>query len=823
MTFRGDVRSMALGEVFAYLAQNGLTGTLTVKSGEDVALRLFFSEGRLFFPEQARRGTYQLGRILRHTGVLSREGLRRYLSDLQERHDQLKEQAESPGMAEARRMQFTEEVHDTFLWNDARFEFQPGPWPARIQADREQGRGYEADVTSLLMDVAGREDERCRIRASLPSTRLILRTVPGSTESVLSGLKAAKVEISEDPFDGTRSLEELLTVWGIPHHEALVTVAAFVERGLVVRIPRDEAASVARAALARGEIPQAAISLGHWNEVRAADADRFEIDLERELTQSEAFRSGPEAAVKLRLSGARAFALLGSLLAEESSFRLVLHGRGVEKQVCGLPGEVLVYDAPRRDEPRPPLVEYLVEAGVLKKKAAKAWRALAPEARPDLKAVVGRGPFENASRACLVDAISEVALWRKAEVELVNRAAPSRELEPGGEELRVPLDAESREELVKGLARWARTFAILPSEDCLLVQADGGDANDPAARFFQRFSLDASVAELRREAQTTALEFARFIHQGIKRSYLRPPRVEELRIALREARATGREVSSHRLALAGVAYGYAGFQSELERVGAVGLPGAEAGLEGDLDGVGLAAVLQSLRNNRRTGTLTVRSGRREERLCFQSGDAFFLEVEDSEGDAFVEFFLGEEGADSLGDLGGGGGGGRGLVAEDDLDRDELAELKKRFLDILLWNDSTFGFYQSSLPEEFFSLGEAVTKVALRTERFLLQAMQVMSAWEEAAEVFQRGSALLEFVDSDAKHRAIRECGLPEMLTLIDGRLSFDDLVRASGTPRLEAGQLVAELVRLGVMNARLPEPPDPATLGLSELPEPIRD
>lgn len=822
MSFRGDVRSMALDEVFAYLAQNGLTGTLAIKSGEDVALRLFFAEGRLFFPEQARRGTYQLGRILRHTGVLSRDGLRRYLSDLHERQDELKEQEDSPGVAEARRLQFTEEVHDTFLWNDARFEFQPGPWPARIQADRDHRRGYEADVTSLLMDVARREDERRRIRASLPSARLILRTVPGSGESVLSGLKAAKVEVGRDPFDGTSSLEDLLAAWGIPHHEALVTVATFVERGLVVPIPRDEAALMARAALSAEDVPRAATALGHWNEVRAADSDRFEVDLERELTQSEVFRRGPECAVKLRLSGARAFALLSSLLAEESTFRLVLHGRGIEKQVCGLPGEVLVYDAPRRDEPHPPLVEYLAEAGALKKKAAKAWRALAPEARPDLKAVVGPAPFLNASRACLVDAVAEVALWRKAEVELVNRALPSKDLEPGGEELLVPLDGPSRLELSKGLARWARTFALLPSEDCLLVQADGGDANDPAARFFQRFSLEASVAELRRDAQTSALEFARFIHQGIKRGYLRPPRVEELRRALKEARAGGREVSSHRLALSGVAYGYAGFQSELERLGAAGLPAAEAGLEGDLDGVGLAAVLQSLRNNRRTGTLTVRSGRREERLCFQSGDAFFLEVDDSEGDAFVEFFLGEDGADSLGDLGG-GGGGRGLVAEDDLDRDELAELKKRFLDILLWDDSTFAFYQSSLPEEFFSLGDAVTKVALRTERFLLQAMQVMSAWEEAAEVFQRGSALLEFADAEAKHRSIRECGLPEMLTLIDGRLSFDDLVRASGAPRLEAGQLVSELVRLGVMSARLPDPPDPASLGLSELPEPIRD
>ena len=79
-------------------------------------------------------------------------------------------------------------------------------------------------------------------------------------------------------------------------------------------------------------------------------------------------------------------------------------------------------------------------------------------------------------------------------------------------------------------------------------------------------------------------------------------------------------------------------------------------------------------------------------------------------------------------------------------------------------------------------------------------------------------------DADAKHRAIRECGIPEMLTLIDGRLSFDALVRASGVPRLEAGQLIAELVRAGVMSATIPEsPPETARLDLSDLPEPIPD
>ncbi|HIG18495.1 MAG TPA: DUF4388 domain-containing protein, partial [Candidatus Handelsmanbacteria bacterium] len=69
--------------------------------------------------------------------------------------------------------------------------------------------------------------------------------------------------------------------------------------------------------------------------------------------------------------------------------------------------------------------------------------------------------------------------------------------------------------------------------------------------------------------------------------------------------------------------------------------GAFPALEGDLDGVGLGAVLQALQQHRRTGTLSVTAGRKEEKLFFARGEAFILRVEDSEADEFVNFFLGD--------------------------------------------------------------------------------------------------------------------------------------------------------------------------------------
>ena len=42
---------------------------------------------------------------------------------------------------------------------------------------------------------------------------------------------------------------------------------------------------------------------------------------------------------------------------------------------------------------------------------------------------------------------------------------------------------------------------------------------------------------------------------------------------------------------------------------------------------------------------------------------------------------------------------------------------------------------------------------------------------------------------------------PEILTLIDGRLTFDEVVAAARVPRFEAARIVAGLVRSGAISA----------------------
>jgi hypothetical protein len=823
MSFSGNVSSMSLEEVFGFLSGNALRGVLSVQSGDDVTLRLYFDEGRIFFPFAAKRGTYQLGKILRHTGVLSRQGLAAYLEDQSAQRKRLLggeggSAGDPPEVQAARRQTLTEEVHDLFLWGDARFEFRPGDWPPRVEADREAGRGLVLETTSLLMEAARRADETRRIRRSVPSSRVVLCTVDEGDDAVVARLAASKIEVSASPFDGTLSLDDLLERWGIPHHEALGAVAELVEAGRLVSVPPDETRAKLRELLEEGgDLVPAARLLAHWAELQASRGEPLSLDLEQEFVTSPAFSQGPEESTSLRLPGSRVFTLLRVLTTLGQPFTVVLHHRGWEKRIAALPGEVFVRNERRADRATPETWEYLVKARALTKEQGAALRGADAAA---LTEAAGAEAVAKAQLERLVDELAEVVFWGRSEVELTNRSKRGTSAADG---LTVRLDEAGREALLDGLGRWGDVFERVSGDECVFVPGYGATkrgAKDPAARFFRRFSLERNVGELRRKAGATRLEFVQFVARGLDRGYIRAPTREELREGIDAARAAKNDVACFRLATAAVAQGLGeAFESVLEelRQAEAALPVPFPALEGDLDGVGLGALLQALQQHRRTGTLVVRAGRREEKLHFSRGEAFILTVDEGDDD-FVAFFLGDEGADSVNELGS-GLASRGLVEESDLSEAEVAELKASFLDLLLWDGSTFSFFQNQLPEEFFAPGEKASKVHLHTQRFLMEAMQQVTEYEACVAVIGGGRTVYAFAAPARKLEAIQALGHPEILTLVDGRLTFDDLVRISGAQRLDVARVLRGLVEDEAL-VRVGEGTDPDDAIPDAIPDP---
>jgi hypothetical protein len=210
-------------------------------------------------------------------------------------------------------------------------------------------------------------------------------------------------------------------------------------------------------------------------------------------------------------------------------------------------------------------------------------------------------------------------------------------------------------------------------------------------------------------------------------------------------------------------------------------------LRGDVDGIGLAALLQTLRERRRAGTLVLTAADREERLYFEEGEAFALRVEAD--DWFAHDLLGADAADSVRALVRGN-----AVEEGKLTAADQTRLRDQFLDVLFGESATFAFHEGQLPPEVQTPRRGTTRIALQTERFLLEAIQRMVEWDALREPLKDGAAVLRFATPELKLSTIRQSNLPEVMTLIDGRQTFDEVVRAARAKRIEAARTVAGLI-----------------------------
>ncbi|MCA8921071.1 MAG: DUF4388 domain-containing protein, partial [Planctomycetes bacterium] len=278
----------------------------------------------------------------------------------------------------------------------------------------------------------------------------------------------------------------------------------------------------------------------------------------------------------------------------------------------------------------------------------------------------------------------------------------------------------------------------------------------------------------------------RVVAKGHDRGYLRRATADELRAIAEQAGEHGDDAALYRAARAGCVFGH-GVEFEpllTAYLGREPVTHPFPVMEGDLDGVGLGGVLQSLRDHRRTGTLSVTAERRSQELYFHRGDAFLFAEKDAAAEEFEEFFLG------------GDEGGLGDWGLDSAEGDAAADhsLKEQFFDSLYWEGATFAFRQNQLPAAFFAPAEGDHRIALETDAFLLEAMRSMAEWDEIRELIPSAGVAFRFVEG-GKLRAMQAHPDSALLLLIDGRQTLDDLVRISGEKRLDVARVIAELIR----------------------------
>lgn len=776
MAIYGDVRCLGLEDVFRFLAANAQEGVLVVQGDNNASFRLYFRDGRVFIPYSDQEGIESLGKVLQPNGLITRAwgGLLQKLRNRSGRWRKIQLKK-----AETVKRQYTEEIHSLFLWDEGRFEFEAGPLPDRIDEELEAGRGLLVEPKAIVFEVARRADERSLVRRVIPSGRVLLRAVePAVVEEVLTP-HAPDAKASD--FDGRTGLDSLLETWGASHLEVLAAVASLVERGQLEPLGTEETERQIQQALLEDDAQLAGTLLGHLIDVQPAREGALQLGPVGALLNSSAFKEGPEVTCAWRLDGHRLFLLAREALDSGAAFTLEFRRKDRVLRIAALPG-VLSIDS-EGPWSTPPLKDYLIRLGLLPDSAQDK-----DEGDESVRARVASSSLERASLERLIEEVADLAFWEASDVILKNRGSVDSSAEQA---LIVALTPKTVKRVRDGLRHWSWIFGAVPGEAALFLRSMQTRKNDPAAKFFGRFSPARNVGELCRFAQAPRLKFAEFVAKGLKAGYLVRPKREQLEGWVREAQQRGNHILAYRLIRAGLAFGYGSPFGEL----AEGYRGRqlstrpEPALHGGLSGTSLPAILQDLAENRRSGALKVTTGSREEQLYFYEGDAFVLRYADSEGEEFVNFLLGDDASDFV--------DAAQSVDESELGAQELQEIKDRFLDVMFWDDATFAFYINDLPEEFFAPRAGVTKIALHTSSFLLETVRAMNAWDEIRETIGDGAAVLRFVDPEAKLRAVRERPCAQTLTLVDGRLTFDDLVRLSGEDRLQVGGVCAELIQSG--------------------------
>ncbi|HBP18200.1 MAG TPA: hypothetical protein DEA08_10460, partial [Planctomycetes bacterium] len=212
-------------------------------------------------------------------------------------------------------------------------------------------------------------------------------------------------------------------------------------------------------------------------------------------------------------------------------------------------------------------------------------------------------------------------------------------------------------------------------------------------------------------------------------------------------------------------------------------------LAGSLSGVGLAAVLQTLQAERLSGTLSISGDEGEQQLYFKRGEAFLFRRDDTDAESLREF-LGESWEEKV--VFARHSGATGCVHEDDLPEVEVEALKEAFFDTLFWHDAQFEFLLDALPEDFEE-PEGATRIALHSSRFLLQVVGRLQEWDELSREVGGEQAVYRFATPAAKLEAVQTFGPPELLTLIDGRISLGELARRTGLEILEVARVVRDL------------------------------
>ena len=178
MSFKGDLSTIGLAEVFQMISMSQKEGTLVVDEANGRKC-IFFSQSGVRLLSTGKRKSLRVGDMLVRAGKLTEDQLDEALETAKIRRQRLGEVLieegilTEPDINGAIRIQIEEEIYDLFVWTRANYEFIEGaPDDALIDPAAHEIE-LSFDVNGLLLETVRRADEWIIINQKVPSMESI--------------------------------------------------------------------------------------------------------------------------------------------------------------------------------------------------------------------------------------------------------------------------------------------------------------------------------------------------------------------------------------------------------------------------------------------------------------------------------------------------------------------------------------------------------------------------------------------------------------------------------------------------------------------------
>lgn len=258
MPFRGDTKSLSLGDVFQNLLQNKQTGTLTVSPAEGRPAHLYFLEGVVTHYSPGTDALAYLPTLLRKRAGATDEEIEKAVKKRGRSKSSLTQVLVKQGAVtqeratEALRFHSEEAIYDLFALSEATFEFQDGaPDPDRFDTD-QRALDLKLDTNKILFEAARRQDEWGLIRKKILSLSEVF-AVPTEKQEALKALEDKGLKEIGRHLDGSRTVADAIEASAQGAFAVCKGVMDLLAQGLARPVGVDELAALAEKARRRGD------------------------------------------------------------------------------------------------------------------------------------------------------------------------------------------------------------------------------------------------------------------------------------------------------------------------------------------------------------------------------------------------------------------------------------------------------------------------------------------------------------------------------------------------------------------------------------------